>query len=116
MIDSRLLKDARENLEGANSIIDAIKASGGYHFRDELCSRTGMRAQELKEYVSKASATFRRVTIEISVACFLLKECSMSDRTFERFTELVQEVITAMQARQEIGIAGGAQPAESPVQ
>lgn len=113
-MDERLLKDARENLQGANSIIKAIQATGGHRFYDELRAENVISDKELEEYVRKASATFRRVTIEVSVACFLFKECSMADRTFERFTELVQEVIAAMQTRQEIGIAGVAQSGASP--
>ena len=92
-MDPRLLKDARENLDGANSIIAGIRAEGGHRFYDEVRARTGMDGKELDEYVKGAAATFRRVAIESSVAVFLFKYCSMYDRTFETFRDLVQETI-----------------------
>ena len=95
-MDERLLRDARENLDGANAIIAGIKASGGHHFRDELFSRTGLQAEELEEYVKGAAATFRRVAIESSVAVFLFKHCAMYERTFETFRDLVNEVIECL--------------------
>jgi hypothetical protein len=105
-IDDRLLHDASANLEGANNIIKAIQATGGHRFYDELRAEHVIDDAELADYVQRAAATFRRISIEVSVACFMLKECSIHDRTFERFTELTHQVIAEMKARTEAGITG----------
>lgn len=95
-MDERLLRDARENLDGANAIIAGIRAEGGHRFYDEVRARTGMDGQELEDYVKGAAATFRRVAIESSVAVFLFKEYSLRDRTFETFRDLANEVIECL--------------------
>jgi hypothetical protein len=97
-MDERLLRDARENLDGANAIIAGIRAEGGYRFYEEVTARTGMVGQELEDYVKGAAATFRRVAIESSVAVFLFKECALRDRTIETFRDLVNETIECLKA------------------
>jgi hypothetical protein len=95
-MDERLLHDAKANLDGANSIIMGIRASGGHRFYEDVKARTGMTGTELEDYIQGAAATFRRVAIESSVAVFLFKHCALHERTFETFRDLVQETIETL--------------------
>ena len=72
MVDPALMKDARENLHGANNIITAVRASGGHRFADDLAARTGLHGPELDRYIREAASVFRRVAIENTVSHHLL--------------------------------------------
>jgi hypothetical protein len=72
MVDPALLKDARENLKGANNIITAVRAGGGHRFADDLAARTGLKGPELDRYIREAASVFRRVAIENTVGYHLL--------------------------------------------